>query len=42
MRNDPALGDRVTVTGRTDNDKDEAEAPELDAGSVADWLPPSP
>ena len=36
------LGDRVTVTGRTDNDKDEAEAPELDAGSVADWLPPSP
>ena len=34
------LGDRVTVTGRTDNDKDEAEAPELDAGSVADWLPP--
>ena len=36
------LGDRVTVTGRTDNDKDEAEAPELDAGSVTDWLPPSP
>ena len=36
------LGDRVTVTGRTDNDKDEAEAPELGAGSVADWLPPSP
>ena len=36
------LGDRVTVTGGTDNDKDEAEAPELDAGSVADWLPPSP
>jgi len=36
------LGDRVTVTGRTDNDKDEAEAPELDAESVTDWLPPSP
>jgi hypothetical protein len=36
------LGDRVTITGRTDNDKDEAEAPELDAESVTDWLPPSP
>lgn len=36
------LGDRVTVAGRTDNDKDEAEAPELDAESVTDWLPPSP
>jgi hypothetical protein len=35
------LGDRVTVTGRTDNDKDEAEAPELDAESVTDWLPPA-
>ena len=35
------LGDRVTVTGRTDNDKNEAEAPELDADSVTDWLPPS-
>ena len=36
------LGDRVTVMGRTDNDMDEAEAPELDAESVTDWLPPSP
>lgn len=36
------LGDRVTITGRTDNDKNEAEAPELDAESVTDWLPPSP
>lgn len=33
------LGDRVTVTGRTDNDADDAEAPELDAESVTDWLP---
>ncbi|MFZ4122357.1 MAG: hypothetical protein ACOYKM_11915 [Caulobacterales bacterium] len=35
------LGDRVTVSGRTDNDKDEAEAPELDAESVMDWLSPA-
>jgi len=35
-------GDRVTVVGRTDNDKDEAEAPELDAETVTDWLPPAP
>ncbi|OZB15138.1 MAG: hypothetical protein B7X53_12180 [Hyphomonas sp. 34-62-18] len=35
------LGDRVTVTGRTDNDNDEADAPELDAESVTDWLPPA-
>jgi hypothetical protein len=37
------LGDRVTVTGRTDNDEDEAEAPELDAETVTDWrLSPAP
>jgi hypothetical protein len=35
------LGDRVVVAGRTDIDEDEAEAPELDAESVTDWLPPA-
>lgn len=35
------LGERVTVSGRTDNDKDEAEAPELDAETVTDWLAPA-
>jgi len=33
------LGDRVIVAGRTDNDEDEADAPELDAQTVTDWLP---
>jgi hypothetical protein len=35
------LGDRVVVAGRTDIDEGEAEAPELDAESVTDWLPPA-
>lgn len=33
------LGDRVIVAGRTDNDEDEVDAPELDAESVTAWLP---
>jgi hypothetical protein len=33
------LGDRVIVSGSTDSDLDEGEAPELDAESVTDWLP---
>jgi len=34
---------RVIVAGRTDidEDRDEADAPELDADSVTDWLPPA-
>jgi hypothetical protein len=31
----------VVVAGRTDIDEGEAEAPELDAESVTDWLPPA-
>jgi hypothetical protein len=35
------LSDRVTVNGQTDSDKDDAEAPELDAESVTVWLSPA-
>ncbi len=35
---DIELGDRITVSGVIDNDADEAEAPELDAETIVDWI----